>query len=202
MKAIADLFDIIPGWIYAIAIAALGAAAFGESTLKDHYKAEAVLQKANVTKLASAIETQKNEAAATLRTLNASVLAQQKTIDAASAAQEKQDASNAQVVAGLQQGLHDALATRGSRMCNPAPAGRGGGRGGAAGQAAAGADAGPADGAQAGGVLQPDARGLLERLMSEADAVNIAYASCKVDAGVVRGGTDYTLPAGGKLPAP
>jgi hypothetical protein len=204
MSAIAGLFNIVPGWVYAVALAIALAAGFGEREMKQHYKADAIVQKANVTKLSSAIETQKEEAAATLRTLNASVLAQQKTIDAAHAAQEKQDASNVQVVAGLQQGLRDALDKRGSRLCNPAPAGRGSGGGGAAGQGAAGAGAGAADGTQTAGVLQPDARGLLERLMREADAVNIAYASCKADSQTVRGlgaSADYSL-GGGKLPPP
>jgi hypothetical protein len=202
MTAIAGLFNIVPGWLYAIGLAIALAAGFGEREMKQHYKADAIVQKANVTKLSSAIKTQKDEAAAMLRTINASVLAQQKTIDAARAAQEQKDATNVQVVAGLQQGLHDALATRGSRLCNPAPAGRGSSGGGAAGQAAAGAGTGAADGAQAGGVLQPDAHGLLERLMKEADAVNIAYASCRADANMMRGRADYTLPTGGKLPAP
>lgn len=202
MTAIAGLFNIVPGWLYAIGLALALAAGFGEREMKEHYKADAIVQKANVTKLSSAIETQKTEAAALLRTLNASVLAQQKTIDAARAAQEKEDATNVQVVADLRQGLHDALTTRGGRLCNPAPAGRWRGGGGAAGQAAAPAGAGAADGTQAGGVLQQDAQGLLERLMNEADAVNVAYASCKADAVVVRGGADYSLPTGRKLHGP
>lgn len=196
------IFDIVPGWLWAVFLAVTFAAAFGEREVGQHYKADAIVQKANVTSLTSAIKTQKDEAAATLRTVNASVLAQQKTIDAAHAAQEQKDATNVQVVAGLQQGLRDALSTRGSRLCNPAPVGRGSGSGGASGQAATGAGTGPADGAQASGVLSADAQGLLGRLMKEADDINNAYASCKTDAVVVRGGADYSLPTGGKLPTP
>ncbi|MGJ7529871.1 hypothetical protein [Variovorax sp. GB1P17] len=195
------IFDIVPGWLWAVFLAVTLVAAFGEREVGQHYKADAIVQKANVTALSSAIKTQKDEAAATLRTLNASVLAQQKTIDAAHAAQEQKDAANVQVVAGLQQGLHDALTSRGGRMCNPAAAGRGSGSGGAAGQATSSVEAGAADRPQAGGVLSADAQGLLGRLMKEADDVNNAYASCKADASVVRDGTDYTLPTGGKLPA-
>ncbi|QNK65776.1 hypothetical protein [Variovorax sp. PAMC26660] len=196
------IFDIVPGWLWAIFLALALVAAFGEREVGQHYKADAIVQKANVTALSSAIKTQKDEAAATLRTISASVLAQQKTIDAAHAAQEQKDATNVQVVAGLQSGLRDALATRGSRLCNPAAAGRGGSRGGAAGQAAVSASAGAADAAQASGVLSADAQGLLGRLMKEADDINNAYASSKADGQTVRGQgapADYSL-GGGKLP--
>lgn len=202
MTAIAGIFNLIPGWLWAIALTIALAVGLGEREMKQHYKAEAVEQAANVMALSRAIKTQKSEAAAMLRTLNASVLAQQKTVDAAHAAQEQQDAKNVQVVAGLQQGLHDALATRGNRLCNPAPTGRGSGGGGAAGQVAANASTGAADPAQASGLLSTDAQGLLGRLMKEADDVNNAYASCKADGVTVRGlnaPVDYSL-GSGKLP--
>lgn len=123
--------------------------------------------------LASAIEAQKAQAAATLRTLNASVLAQQKRIDAAHAAQEKTDVQNLSTVAGLRDQLRRERLQRAAET-----AGRGGGAGGTAGQASAGADHRAGGGADAPGVL-PDPEAAADEDAYLADRLNEAYRSCR-----------------------
>ncbi|WP_225784642.1 hypothetical protein [Xenophilus sp. Marseille-Q4582] len=126
--------------------------------------------------LRGAIDAQKAEAAATLRTLNASVLAQQKRIDAAHAAQEKNDAQNLATVGALRDQLRRERMQRGAEA-----AGRGDGGGGAPGQAGAGAHAGAAGAAQAGGPLPDEtAAEAEERDAYDADELNEAYRSCRV----------------------
>lgn len=124
--------------------------------------------------LASAIEAQKAQAAAMLRTLNASVLAQQKRIDAAHAAQEKTDAQNLATVAGLRDQLRRERLQRAAAEA----AGRGSGGGGAAGQAAAGTDHRAGGGAAAAGLL-PDPEAAADEDAYLADRVNEAYRSCR-----------------------
>lgn len=125
--------------------------------------------------LASAIEAQKAQAAATLRTLNASVLAQQKRIDAAHAVQEKIDAENLSTVAGLRDQLRRERLQRAAEA-----AGRGGGAGGAAGQAGTGTDDRAGGGAQAGRLLSDEtAAEAEERDAFDADELNEAYRSCR-----------------------
>lgn len=125
--------------------------------------------------LASAIEAQKAQAAATLRTLHASVLAQQKRIDAAHAAQEKTDAQNLSTVAGLRDQLRRERLQRATEA-----AGRGGGAGGTPGQAGAGANDRAGGGAQAGRPLPDEtAAEAEERDAFDADELNEAYRSCR-----------------------
>lgn len=125
--------------------------------------------------LRAAIKAQKAEAAATLRTLNASVLAQQKRIDAAHAAQEKTDAQNLATVDALRDQLRRERLQRAAEA-----AGRGDSGGWAPGQASTGAQTGAAGGAQAGRPLPDEtAAEAEERDAFDADELNEAYRSCR-----------------------
>ena len=123
--------------------------------------------------LASAIDAQKAQAAATMRALNASMLAQQARIDAAHAAQEKTDAQNMSTVAGLRDQLRRERLQRAAEAAR-----RGGGVGGAPGQAGAGADHRAGGGADAPGVL-PEPEAAADEDAYLADRVNEAYRSCR-----------------------
>lgn len=122
--------------------------------------------------LAGQVEAQKAEARAKLAALNASVLAQQKRIDAAHAAQEKTDATNLATIADLRDRL------RRERLQRSAEDARRGGGGGAAGQAGAGAGDRAAGGAAAVGLL-PDPEAGADEDAFLADQVNEAYRSCR-----------------------
>ncbi|MET3512721.1 hypothetical protein ABIC63_000486 [Pseudacidovorax sp. 1753] len=122
----------------------------------------------------AAVRRQSAEAAATLASLNASVLAQQKRIDAAAAAQEKTDATNGATVEHLREQLRAARLRAGAAEAG----GRGGGGGGAPGAAGAGAGDRVAGGAQTAGLF-PDAAAAADDDAYEADRVNLAYGSCR-----------------------
>jgi septal ring factor EnvC (AmiA/AmiB activator) len=123
--------------------------------------------------LAAAVERQKAEAREQLAALTASVLAQQKRIDAAHAAQEKTDATNVSTIAGLRDRLRRERMQRAAEV-----AGRGDGGAGAAAQAAAGADDRPEGAAAAPGLL-PDPEAGADEDAFLADQVNEAYRSCR-----------------------
>lgn len=95
------------------------------------------------------------------------------------AEQEKRDAKNVNTVAGLQARLR-ALAGPAGQLRDPnAQPGRGCGSGGAIGAPAADPGSRPPDKSEAGGLLSAELSGLLQRLTFEADAINVAYASCR-----------------------
>lgn len=126
--------------------------------------------------LAANVTAQKAEAAATLRTLQASVQAQQKRIDEAYLAQEKSDATNLATVADLRDRL------RRERLQRSAEATRGGGGGGSApGAAGADADDRATGGAQADRILPTasDRQADEEADAFDADQLNEAYRSCR-----------------------
>lgn len=123
--------------------------------------------------LAAAVTAQKAEAAATLRTMQATVLAQQKRIDEAYLAQEKTDATNLATVAALHYRL------RRERLQRAAEDARRGGSGGGA-PGAAGANADPrATGRAAASGLLPDPETEADEDAYLADRVNEAYRSCR-----------------------
>lgn len=124
--------------------------------------------------LNTAVTRQKAEAAATLASLNASVLAQQKRIDAAAAAQEKTDAKALDDIGRLRGELRAARLRAGGAEAG----GRGSGGGGAAGAASAGTGDRAGGGAQAARLL-PDPEAAADDDAYEADRVNLAYSSCR-----------------------
>lgn len=130
------------------------------------------------------IETQKKKAAAVLSKETAKVVAAERALQNFKNQQEVQDAQNKKITDNLTARLR-ALAGSGGRLLDP-HAGRGPGGGSAPGAAAAGPGDSRDHGAEAGGVLSAELTGLLQRLTVEADAVNLAYISCRADAESVR----------------
>ncbi|RST54094.1 hypothetical protein [Variovorax sp. DXTD-1] len=151
---------------------------------RDEARAERDAARGERNSLSAAVTAQKAEAAATLRTLQASVLAQQKRIDEAHAAQEKTDATNLSTLAELRDRLRRERLQRASEDAR-----RGSGGGGAPGAPGAGADHRAAGGAQAAGLLPaaPDREADEEADAYDADQINAAYASCRADAFGARG---------------
>lgn len=99
--------------------------------------------------------------------------------------QELKDATHTQTIASLSDRLRRAAGPAGRlRDPNAAQCGRGGG--GPEGGPAAAANAGPTNAPEAGGLLSAELAGLLQQLTREADAINVAYASCRADAYTVR----------------
>ncbi len=96
--------------------------------------------------------------------------------------QEVKDAQNQQVLAVLGARLRSLLDESG-RLRDPygAPPPAGPGCGAATVEASASTSGGADDGAQAGGLLSKPLSGLLQRIAEEADAINIAYISCRAD---------------------
>ena len=130
------------------------------------------------------IDTQKKEAALTLAKETAKVVASERALQDFKNKQEVQDAQNRKITGNLTARLR-ALADGAGRLRDP-HAGRGPGSGSAPGTAAAGPGDSRDHGAEAGGVLSAELTGLLQRLTVEADAINLAYISCRADAESVR----------------
>lgn len=104
----------------------------------------------------------------------------ERALRAARAQQEVKDATNQKELAALSNQLRALLNDAGQlRDPNAAPERCGGA---APGQPAAVASGSADDGAQTGGLLSPQLTGLLQRLTEEADAINVAYISCRADA--------------------
>lgn len=124
--------------------------------------------------LTTAVKRQREEAAATLASLNASVLAQQKRIDAAAAAQEKTDAKALDDIGRLRGKLRVAR-LRGNAF---EAGGSGGGGSGATGAACAGTGDRAGGGAEAAGLFS-DSETSADDDAYEADKLNLAYRSCR-----------------------
>lgn len=174
--------------IYALLVLCLvlGAAALLAHTQLAVSRGDLATARASLTVLSQAVTTQKNEAAATLHTLNASVLAQQKTIDARYAQQEKTDVQSTQTIDGYRADLLRIRTAARGLLDAADSARRGSSGGGTDGQTATGALAGAADGAQAARLvpIAEAEQGDLEAYA--ADVINAAYRSCRVDAIVIR----------------
>lgn len=140
------------------------------------------LSKSQVTvaELRQAIETTQKEAAKVLAAETAKVLAYERADRDRLIEQEKIDAKNAAVVAKNASSLRARTrAGGGPGLRDPHAEGCRGSGGGAEAQAAAVADSGAGDGADAGRVLsEPFERDLVE-LVTIAERINIAYASCR-----------------------
>ncbi|MES2415088.1 MAG: hypothetical protein V4614_14875 [Pseudomonadota bacterium] len=116
-------------------------------------------------KLAVATE-EKNRAEAELRDFKAK--------------QEKNDVENKNVAADYKRLLRDAAGSAG-RLRDPNAAGCGPGGDNVQGQGGTSNGNRAEDGAKTGGLLSKELSGLLQRLFSEADDINNAYASCRPD---------------------
>lgn len=98
-------------------------------------------------------------------------------------AQELKDAQARKTVADLRQRL---AAVPGGRLRDPNAPGCGSGGSDPQAKDSPGTQHSDPDGTQAGGLLSAELTGLLQRLQSEADEINIAYAACRPDARALR----------------
>jgi hypothetical protein len=98
-------------------------------------------------------------------------------------AQEAKDAQARKTVADLRQRL---ATVPGGRLRDPNAPGCGIGGGGPEAKNSPGAQHSDPDGTQTGGLLSAELTGLLQRLQSEADEINIAYAACRGDSRQLR----------------
>ena len=182
LKIIGNLCNAIPGAIWACVL--LVALLWGWDTAGD--LADALAGKAEVQAqldgLRSAILVQKKEAAAKLAAEIGKVLKLEHELGAARAAQETRDAENKKTVAGLRADLRKrSRAAGGPGLRDPWAAGCGSGGGGATPAAAAGADLGAGDAAGEAGRLSSELEGLLLERFERAEAINVAYISCRAD---------------------
>lgn len=99
--------------------------------------------------------------------------------------QDIQDAKAQTTVADLSRRLRQ-RAGKSGRLRDPNAHGCGRGSGSPSGETATATGSGAADPAEAGGLLSAELTGLLQRLTTEADEINIVYASCRADAYQVR----------------
>lgn len=130
------------------------------------------------------IEAQKKEASAALEKETARVATAELALQDFKNRQEVKDVGNKKKVDTLASLLRD-LAGPAGRLRDP-HAGGGPGGSGSNGTVASGSGNRPDNGAEASGLLSPDLTGLLQRLVAEADQVNLAYISCRADAEAVR----------------
>lgn len=132
------------------------------------------------TKAANAkINRLKLDAAAVLATETARATAAEQALQAFTNNQEIKDADNQKTISGLADQLRRAAGiSYRLRDPNAAPGCRLGG-GSAPGQSATTPSAGADNGAEAGGLFSAGATELFQRLTSEADEINAAYASCR-----------------------
>ena len=159
-----------------LALSALSAAFFGYGEYRERagVSATAAIYDAALTQ-------QKAQAAQVLASAVARVRTQQTQLDTQLKNQDTQDAKNKQTVATLNARVRS-LADAAGRLRDPNAAGCGRRGDAASGDAAAGAGDSSGDAASNTGVLSTELSGLFLRLTEEADAINLAYASCRADA--------------------
>lgn len=164
------------------ALALLSALFFGEQYIEGLGYSRAVAE------CAVRIEAQKTAATQMLAEETAKTRAAEKTLQEKINQQEIKDEKNQKTVAALSGRLR-VLAGPAGRLRDPnaSSTGCGGGGGGTTGAIATADGGGAADPAETGGLLSADLSGLLQRLIREADDINAAYISCRVDTSSVRG---------------
>lgn len=128
----------------------------------------------------------KTEAAATLVSETAKTRTAEQALQDMKNTQELHDADHQKTVADLSDRLRR-LADPAGRLRDPHAAGCGGGSSSAPGTAATAPGDRADDPAQTGWLVSEPLGRLLFELTASADAINIAYASCRADAYAVRG---------------
>ena len=178
LQALNPLAWLNPGrWLLYLALAA--ALVAGYHAWANHL--QAIGEQRTTLRYEAALAQQKADAAALLATETAKVREAERRARELLIKQEKRDAKNRKTVAGLE-GRLAALAGPDGRLRDPnAQPGCGGSGAGPEGAPPAGAADRPGDGAQAGGLLSAELSGLLRARLIEADAINLAYTSCRAD---------------------
>lgn len=157
-----------------LAIALLLCLALGLSMV--HYRTQARVATAELTRLQAGVKAQNTTAKAELDRLTAERDTAQAKLDAKHQHQEKADAAELQEIARLRAEL-ERRPVRVRVVAQPAACGSGGG--GAAGEEAPRTDAGAADTAQAYGLLPAGNSARLGAVIQEIETLNAAYASCR-----------------------
>ncbi len=134
----------------------------------------------------AALEKQKRQAGEQLATETAKTRAAEEALRTNKLNQDKKDAQAQSTVNDLSRRLRQLSADSAGRLRDPNAQGCGGSGSGPEAEAATTAGSGGEHPAEAGGLLSAELSGLLFRLASEADAINLAYASCRADALQVR----------------
>lgn len=157
-----------------LAVALLLCLALGLSMV--HYRTQARVATAALTRLQADVSAQNTTAKAELARVTAERDTAQAKLDAKHQHQEKTDAAELQEIARLR-GELERRPVRVRIVAQPAACGPG--SGGAAGEAPASADAGAADTAQAYGLLPEGNSARLGAVIQEIETLNAAYASCR-----------------------
>lgn len=126
----------------------------------------------------AAIKQLKIDAAATLATETAKVTAYQAAVQAFTDDRNLKDADHAKTVTSLQTRVRN-LSNPAGQLRDPHAPGCGGSGGGTTSPAGGAAGDRPADATQTGGLLSAELSGLLQSRLTEADEINLAYASCR-----------------------
>lgn len=141
-----------------------------------HYRSQARVATAELTRLQADVRAQNTVAQAELDRLTAERDTAQAQLNAKHQYQEKADAAELQEIARLR-GELERRPVRVRIVAQPAACGPGGG--GAAGKEALRTDAGAADTAQAYGLLPAGNSARLGAVIQEIETLNAAYASCR-----------------------
>lgn len=178
MNPITGLLAFIPNWV----LPALLAASMAHGCITSHQRDTARVDLAN---LKTAAANQKVEAGKKLADETARVTATQHQLELALMVQEKNDASNKTLVSSLGDRLRSAAGPAG-RLRDPNATGCGRRGDSAEGATATAASNSAGNPAETGGLLSPQLTGLLTERLTEADAINVAYISCKADSFNIR----------------
>lgn len=177
MEAFLKVFDIFPGWVWAAALAVVVLVSGGTVTV---YALETAAAKTDTAKAYRELYEERTAHAKALAEQTLLVLKVTNELNTARAVQEKKDGDAQATIAALGEDLRRrsrAAGGHGLRDPNAAPC---------SGQSSAGpgpvADAGGKDAAETGGVLSEPLERLLLEDYADADAINVAYASCRADA--------------------
>lgn len=188
--------DLVAGRLWAIGVIVLvgllctaGLQVLVVRAERDAALKDAALAHTNYQLLDEAVKTLKKQAAAELAAAKAEIADWQARYNGARRAQEIQDASFQSANDKAQRALRAASDRNAGRLRDPWAEGARCGSGGAnAGkEPGLGAADRPADATQGGGLLSAELTRRLEQRQLEADAINRAYASCRVDTYSVRG---------------
>jgi hypothetical protein len=170
MLAFIKIFDIIPGWAWAALFAAAVLVNCGNVAQRNAARVEAAEAK-------TALAQERQWSAEALAAETKKVWELQVQLTDAWADQEAKDAEAKSIIAGLHEDLRRrSRAGGGGGLRDPHAAACPRGAAPAQGAADAGADA--ADPPEAGGLLSAPLERLLLDTIAQADAINIAYASC------------------------
>lgn len=176
---------LIPWWLKALAVALVVGALVAACNHRD----DTLVAKGRAEQLVvdqAAADRLKAEAVATLATETARVAKAEEALRAFKDQQEIKDADNRKVIDAQGKRL-SALAGSAGRLRDPHQTDRCGGRGSSATSPQTPASGvGGNDTAQGTGLLSKELSGLLQRLMSEADVINVAYVACRADGEAIR----------------